>query len=471
MTDKTRFWSSLPLLVFASLALAGLAYLGSHTRYIADDYCSDYYARGLGLLNSIMYWYVNWTGRYSAAAFDWLVFAKVFGPHGAHLVPPITIAIWLATTIATVHVSLKAIAPRASVMAAAIAIGVSLVLAVMVLSPQIPQSYFWLNGIRLYSLPLVVMTLMVFLFRWTLPRLKPTWSLWLVATAAFGLTFVNGGFNEILAVLQLLLLSYMAGVHWLSHGRRVDVALRILAAAILGAVASVVVVALAPGNAVRMAGLPPSPSVARWVALTIRSHLHFFHHVFLSPLRLTALLGALSVSAWVGTRHGGQISSRWRTIVVPFLAGLLLPIICIIPAVYGYDSQPPARSLSIAAFAVVTCWMYTSFHIGRWIARSGRSPRRLEVGLIATANLLIGIAAVLSLRYVDQNRGAYMAFARKWDAMDAQVRQARARHEPFAEIPAMSNWAALQCPNDDPKFWLTDCYSEYYGIQVYGSRP
>ncbi len=112
--------------------------------------------------------------------------------------------------------------------------------------------------------------------------------------------------------------------------------------------------------------------------------------------------------------------------------------------------------------------MVAGFLVATWLARTSRSSLRLEVGLIVLATLLIGVSSALTMIYVNQNQGVYIAYAQKWDAMDAQILQARANHQAFMNIPAMFNWAALDRPNNHPKFWATACYSEYYGIQVFG---
>ena len=468
MFEKNRFWSSLPIIAFATAALAGLAYLGGYTRFMADDYCSAYYAIRFGLLRSIWYWYINWSGRYTAFAFDWLTLTKTLGPYGAHLIPPMAIAIWLVATIAAVYISLKAIAPRSATVSAAIAISASFVLAVIVLSPDIAQSYFWLNGMRSYSLPLVMMSIYALLFIWFVPRLKSDKVVWLTCILAFGLTFANGGFSETMAALQPVMLIYITGLYWLANDRKINTTFRVLAAATLGALLSLIIVALAPGNVLRKAQLPPSPGLIKWMEISIGAYLAYLQDVLLSPQKITALLGAILVSTWAGTGYKAQITLRRWTIPALLMGGLILSFICIPPAVYGYAAPPPPRTLSIAAFALVAFWMSASFLIGSWLARTTRSSIGLEVGLIVLATLLIGASSALTMVYVDQNRGDYIAFAEKWDRMDAQILQARADHQPFVNIPAMTNWAALERPNDHPKFWATACYSEYYGIQVYG---
>ena len=81
---------------------------------------------------------------------------------------------------------------------------------------------------------------------------------------------------------------------------------------------------------------------------------------------------------------------------------------------------------------------------------------------------MIAIASILTLAYVNQNQNAYISFAQKWDEADTQILQARAEHLQSVTIPKMDNWAALDRPSDNPKFWATACYTEFYGIQVYG---
>jgi Family of unknown function (DUF6056) len=468
MSEKNRFWSSLPLIAFATIAVAGLAYLGGHTRFMADDYCSAYYANRFGLLRSIWYWYINWSGRYAAFAFDWLTLTKTLGPYGAHLVPPIAIITWLIATSAAVYISLKAIAPRFATVSAAIAISAGFVLAVIVLSPDIAQSYFWLNGMRSYSLPLVVMSIYALLFVWLVPRLKTDKAIWWTCMLAFGLTFANGGFSETMAVLQPVMLIFITGLYWLADDRKIDTTFKVLSAATLGALLSMIVVALAPGNALRKAQLPPSPGLIKWMEISIGAYFAYLQDILLSPQKITALLGAILVSAWAGTGYKAQITLRWWTISAQILGGVMLSFICIPPAVYGYAAPPPPRTLSIAAFALVAFWMVASFLMGSRLAHTSRSSVRLEVGLIVLATLLIGVSSARTMIYVNQNRSTYIAYAQKWDAMDAQILQARSNHQPFVNIPAMLNWAELERPNDHPKFWATACYSEYYGIQVYG---
>lgn len=468
MTEKKRFWSSLPIIVFAVLALAGFAYLGNYTRFMADDYCSAYVAQRFGLLRSIWYWYITWSGRYTAFGFDWLILTRTFGPYGAHLVPPLAIAIWIAANIAAIYFGLKSMAPLSSTWSVAAALGASFTLTAIALSPDIAQSFFWLNGMRSYSLPLVIASVYVLLFQWIMPRLKSNRAVLWMCISAFLLMFANGGFSETYAVIQLMLLAVLAGLRWLSNGRRFDAGLKILAAATMGALASVIVIALAPGNAIRRATLTRPPGLIEWMEISIGSYLSFLQNILLDPQKFSALLGALLVSAWAGAGYKEQLHLKRWTIPAQIFGGVLVSFAGIPPAVYGYAEAPPPRTLSIVVFALMVFWMNASFLIGNRLAGRARSASRLEVGLLIPAGLAIALASALALSYVNQHRSEYISFAQKWDAADAQILRARAQNLQSVIIPTMDNWAGLDRPSDNPKFWATKCYTQYYGIQVFG---
>ena len=124
--------------------------------------------------------------------------------------------------------------------------------------------------------------------------------------------------------------------------------------------------------------------------------------------------------------------------------------------------------MSIAMFALMTFWLSAGFLTGNWLAMRERSTMQLEVGLLISASLAMALTSVLTLSYVNQQKDKFVSFAQKWDATDAQILRAKSQGLQSVTIPEMVNWAGLDRPNDDPDFWATACYSEFYGIQVYG---
>ena len=56
--------------------------------------------------------------------------------------------------------------------------------------------------------------------------------------------------------------------------------------------------------------------------------------------------------------------------------------------------------------------------------------------------------------------------------MDAQILQARADNLDTVTIPAMNVWTGGGGdPTDNPRFWVNQCYSLYYGLTVLGPTP
>jgi hypothetical protein len=69
------------------------------------------------------------------------------------------------------------------------------------------------------------------------------------------------------------------------------------------------------------------------------------------------------------------------------------------------------------------------------------------------------------------SRQKYIDYALQWDHMNAQIIRAKAAGNELVVIPAMKNWAGLDNPNDNPKFWVNYCYSKYYDINVIAHSP
>ena len=75
----------------------------------------------------------------------------------------------------------------------------------------------------------------------------------------------------------------------------------------------------------------------------------------------------------------------------------------------------------------------------------------------------------VNARELYKERDIYISFAQRWDQIDAQIRQAQSNGAESVVIQTSKNWAGLDEPNDNPKYWVTKCYSLYYNFQVFGS--
>ncbi|MGE5375071.1 MAG: DUF6056 family protein [Bacteroidota bacterium] len=456
----------LGLLSLTFLSLSGVtlyAYLGSFTRMLADDFCSIYFADRLGLFRSVWYWYRNWSGRYTAFAADWLVLKAILGPYRLHYIIPVTILFWLIFVTFAIHLSLEKKHPSAYLHAAAL--GSVFLFLVLVLTPDIPQSLYWWNGMRSYALPLVLFSLYLLLFqaykRFNIPPV-------LADVLGFLLFFVSGGLGETMAVAQAAFLICIIAFYLLKLPARPGSDLTVLYGSLAGALCSLIVVILSPGNRTRQALLPPPPGLLTLVSVSLQAYGNFIGGFLREPARIAGLLGALLAALWAGGQYRDLISSKPWLIPASILAGILISFACFPPGVYGYSEPPPARIDIIPIFFLVAGLLCGAFLLGAWLAGRYAHPWLVSSPFLFLSILVLGFSALTTVSNLYRERTVYVDFARKWDQVDARIRQAKAQDLASVSIPAMDNWAGLERPNENKKYWPTLCYSDHYGIQVVG---
>jgi hypothetical protein len=466
-----KFRNTLPylaLLLPSGVALYLYGYLGSFTRFIADDYCSAIYARDLGFVGSILFWYRTWSGRYSAFGMDWLVLTKLFGMYSIQLVPPVIMVIWLVFAFATINSYLKSIAPERNNLFPAIVLAVCSVYVVLALSPNVPQSLYWWNGFRSYTLPLVVLTIYTFFFQLISKQIQTTKQLIFWGILSFLFLFASGGLSETYAVLQFVLLVFLIVLKVLSLPRnKANPELILLLAGLLGTILSLLVIISAPGNAIRQSRLTSQFDLSNFVFTSLSGYANFVFDLFGSAYKLAGLLGAVFVFIWIGMQYKNMTIRPWK-ILAYFIAGFMLSFACILPGVYGYAQLPPARTMIIPVFILTICLLLSGFLAGSWLANQSIVPTWSKNGLMVLACALLVFSGAITSRTLYESRSDYLSFARKWDTVDAQILEAKASGEKSVEIPDMSNWSGLDRPNQYQDYWLTECYTGLYGIQVYG---
>jgi hypothetical protein len=455
-------WLALTLAVPSLVVLAAHAYLGSMSRFLADDYCVAYYANRFGFLRSIWYWYINWSGGFSTSMADWLL--VLIRAYGMPFVVPAVIALWLAIAVFAIHHFLPRESSPALRITSAITLSATTVFATLLVSPNVPQSLYWWTGMRAYTLPLIISTLYAGLFQW-LYRSDKSRNSFLWSAIGFGIIFINGGFSETFTPVQLIFfVSVVALTLWTNKLNRRERPFRFLAAGMLGSIASLIVMVAAPGNAVRQKYYKAPPGMFEVVKIGLDAFLKFLGSLLASPLIVVSLIGILAAAIWIGSRFRPGIQVKiWMPAAI-LAVGLGFAFGCFLPAAWGLSSAPPSRSLIIPAFFLAASWITVGFLSGAWLNPPPLSNPRL--GLLILAFLLLGFSSWSSASYLYSTRKAYIDYASKWTTIDRQIIQTRQAGDTSVHIPSMNNWASLNMPNDNPKFWLNQCYSKYYGVQV-----
>jgi len=457
------------LLILPTIALILYGYLGSFTRLLADDFCSIHYANRLGLLRSIWHWRLNWSGRYTAFGADWVM--KKIGVYALPIIPPLSLLIWLIFTIITLYLLLRRVLSPDTLKPTALSLGTVFLFTVLVASPNVPHSLYWWNGMRSYSLPLILLTGYAILFQIGMDKLRTQRGIFAGIVTSFLLTFVIGGLGETYVAFQVALFTYLFALEWLVHKNIKSPVSLFLLAGLAGSMLSMFVVISAPGNAIRQSLLPPSPGIGQLFQLSFSGYLNFFiMEIVRVPEKIIGLAGAIIAAMWAGTQSENK-QTRNHSITLSILAGsFILSFACIVPGVYGVSEPPPTRALIIPVFILAACLMYSGFIAGEQIVNSIYQPKNVNGLILILAILLVGYSALVNSQSLFGERRAYIEFAQKWDDADALILKAKADNLDSVQIPAMDNWAGLERPTPKKDYWPNICYSRYYDIQVYGPK-
>jgi hypothetical protein len=464
----SRRWRLLGLLLLGLAFLSTLAlhaYLGTYSRFIADDYCSAGMAKRFGVLRAVWYWYLNWTGRYSASALD-AVFG-LLGPAVTPFVPAIVLLMWLAVLTWTSGLFFSGQARLR--LPESLGLALAALFLTLILSPNVPQSLYWGQGMRSIVPPLILGSVFADLLLLFIRRRRPAGraALWLVL--AFGLAFFMGGLNETFTALELSLLvsALFPILTWKDAASNRSV-VAFLVAGVVGAGLAFLVVVSAPGNVFREAFYPPPPGPVGILRIAAAGFADFLGTSFGRLDRLMAVIDALGVSAFLGLQVPLARSRVW---VVPAVlaAGLAFAFVCFLPAAYGLSDVPPDRTLMIPAYLLAVALIVSGFLIGGFLdlrSAAGAWRPALEVTLLGVAALGCFTSVFLADRQLLASRQAYVDYAYNWDGVNALILNARNHGQTQVTIRTLPNWADLDEPNDNPKFWVNVCYREYYGIEV-----
>ncbi len=189
-------WGAAALLL---IALAGLAYLGTFTRFHADDFCIAADATQMGLVKMLPKWYATWTGRFSYILTSGLF--SLAGPGWAGWLPALAEAVWLAGLSWAILPLVRRTGWPNPKLLSLIAAALGLV-GLLSSIPNLFQSFYWHDGLANYSLALIGLTFNggIILRAWLNPA-----KTWLPAIAVFLLALFCGGFNEAFVATQVAL--------------------------------------------------------------------------------------------------------------------------------------------------------------------------------------------------------------------------------------------------------------------------
>jgi hypothetical protein len=465
---------------FATMAasLALFAWLGTFTRFRADDYCDMALLQSGPLLNGLWNRYQTSSDRFSNLLF--VALSNWIDPHSVAWLPAVMLILWTAGLTWLVRETRRAIGWQwpfpADLFPAA-----SIAFFSILQAPNRFQILYWRSAMATHFAPIVYLTFfaafLLMQIRRSAGRSPAVWMGPLVMVSAF----FGGGFSEppdaILIVTSLLAL--FAIWIWI-HGPSRRPALILLAWTLAGGLLALLVMFLSPWSQHPLAsasseGVPAaagSPDLPSLIGYTFLYTLQFIQDTVLTlylPTLMTVIVGFLAAFG-VFAYAAALPAPSTRRLLAAMLAALLLMFLLIatsfVPSVYGQHAYPEERARFAARVLLVTALMVEGACLGAWVAqwKNARSP--LTSGAVL---LLCLVAALYPLRAgwnaVQQKLPLYQRWASAWDIRQTSLLADQAQGLQEVTTFQLHSIEGVKELDPDPTQWVNRCAAAYYGFQ------
>lgn len=261
-----------------------MAYLGSHSRLLSDDYCHIAWSARYGVLGGLRHVRNTWNGSYSNYFVQFLFESK--GEVAPAVFSLLTIAIWLIGLAWLALIALKHLRVEKNRLPLSLAVS-GLLVASAINGFQSAQSQYWMAANVAYALPVAVLALILAIGTQLAlrPNLRISAGVCVIAVACL----LNAGFAPMYLVFQgAALTALFIGARLFLRATNRRRCLILLAAGWLATAAAALILVTAPGFSGRMAStvyaeLNLGPPVRALPELLLRSLEIMFEQVGHQP--------------------------------------------------------------------------------------------------------------------------------------------------------------------------------------------
>jgi hypothetical protein len=451
-------------------ALLICAYLGVFSRYLADDYChSDYLIHSNNIIQATIRSYTVWSDRYSNLFL--IQFIQWGGIWGLQLMSATALILWLCGLTWLVSEIGKSIRvqwnPGINSWIAGLVIFLSLLEA-----PNLYQVLYWRAGLVTYLAPLVIFVYIAAFFLWQYRTAFQKFRLFGTGLICFGLIFFAGGSSETTSALQIgiVIIAVLFVCMHKEQNRRKEV-LMLLGVSLTGAVLSILVMALAPGNRVRLD--TPTSNVILLIEQTIIYTAQFIW-LTLRTLPLPCLI-SISIPFLVMNLHYSQ--DKETQLQIPpsalWLTAAIIPVILFIAIAFSFAPSAFAQSYPVdrarfPAHFLMTLSLAAEGGVLAILASQIHSPVK-SACIIPVAGLVLCLLALYPLRAVYNlytlAEPEYRSWAVAWDARQEQIFAEKTNGMEDLVVPHLPGIGYVKELDSRPNYWVNRCAGMFYGIQ------
>jgi hypothetical protein len=460
------------------LALIAYAYLGSYSRYMADDYSALRPVQTHGFLGAQISWYQAWTGRFSYTFLNSV--AALLGPGMPRVTPGLLLALWFAAAVWAIY-HLHSLSGSISWSRVVLFAGF-IIFATLETAPNVSQSLYWQAAALTHVAPFIPLSFYVGLVSRGMSKKHEDFSRKFNLVCAGILTFVAGGLADAYVVFQtcglilsILAVQIFAGTHVKSRIRA------FLVVGLIGSLIAFTVLLASPGNSVRQAFFPKHVSSWNIFGLTI-----FYSLGFVAKLLLThpiIVLASVTLPLLIVLREFSLgYAPRWdhrlciRLLLLIPATVLLLIMCCTGASVYAISVMLPERArilLSLIFICGTVVWSRAAaeYLAGKLLTISWKRKQIISISaslclLLLTLSPLISSFSILTIREKARS------FAADWDRQDSQLRAAKQNGVADVTVQQIGDFQSRigKGPGDlhlrtDSGFWINQVTASYYGLK------
>ena len=424
----------------ATIILLTYAYIGTFTRYWADDFCFTQTLKASNnLFGATLDLYNNWSNRYTTMLLVGV--SEWFGPKAISFLPAAMITLWVTSLTSLIN-QIKAALKLPRHWLSSLLIASVLAFLTIHQAPDRYQAVYWRSGMVTYFAPLVFYC---FSAAFIINRVyKPgrRWSLVPALILVASLFFLSGGLSETTLALQIggLLLA-LAATWFFEHTESRQKVLVLLTTGLIASFISLLVVFSAPGNTNRLTSMPENPGLIDLAGYSLRFGWDFIRlsiETLPTPTILTLVLGSLlAIDFFNRINQSDARFSKSRLLgilmIIPLIAYILI-VCATAPSVYVYAKfgYPAARALFPSRFILTTALFLMGGLIGLLIQQAlpqQSSSQKKVLNLVVS--LLIGAAIFYPLNSAQKELASiptYQKLAVAWDNRDAQIQAFKVGH-------------------------------------------
>jgi hypothetical protein len=476
VSRKNLDWASLLFFLGALSAcvpLAVYAYLGSFSRYLADDYCaSTYLYTSQNIFEATSRAYLLWANSYSRLVFSQLI--ELGGVNGIRLMTGVELVLWVVLLTWLFNEIGKLLRIQIPVAGYAWLAAMTIALSLYQTS-ALYQVIYWRTGLIPYSLPLLwFIGISAYFLRYLRKPFKISRAR-LAGTVFVMLVFFAGGLSETTSGMQVgTMFAAVLLVWWTKplHQRR-D-ALVFLVAGLITALVAISIMSVSPGTSNRLNRIMNDPPIYNPVDLS--GDVMIYTSQFLLDVVKSypsLVLVAIGVSFGVSFLALSMRQQDLSSIPTPYLrmALLIIPLVVFIVIGFSYAPSafvrtfPAARARFSSHFVFMLGLMLEGGVLGILAAKM-RSIIDLKWARLAAAVLLLALIVhpIRATPRVYAFRYGYQTFAEQWDARDALIREAVANGETDLVVVQLDAPGGIGEYKGNPKDWINRCVARFYGL-------